>query len=877
MRKPSWRLGLPFLLLVLPGCGGTPEAPPPELPPPSIENGQLDPPLAGLLARPRAELAQLADDVQSGLPIIEQGHHEAHKQDAVLFPFMPPLVVPVWCEAHYHARLGISLPPYLSLPGSGPLHDNDQALHVARYGDVEAARLLADPDNKEVQARLDACRLGRNYPLEWTRLVALRLHAAQLHLAAGEIEGGAELVALHRELRQVLDAGAARSPLGVALLTPGRTALQHAAAAWRENKQTDLVRQAEGILAAWGEPAADGKEQRGSLVPLGQARGDVARLFRAAGQGRCLSPANKLRAFDLLNLPFSAADAEAVFAFFDGTDRLSDVVIVCPGKAGERYREVADLAQPLLERGAVAGEPAQEPAVRRCAYRLDGLTYEAALVSRHNLGALVQISRSKEPAAGKPAVSAVSLPRAVGLLNLDRSFEQNRVRLAPEQSGDTLEITRPQALAEVVNPLPLLEPGKILLTREPGRQAASAFELHYPLPAKAPPLSGLLGPLWSAWGPTPGHGVSDEHGGHLAFAWQDGRTRCTLRLPHDVAEPVVFAVQDLTAQEKDRDEKVLAFDRAERQARFAAGKLWMRLPRSLDAFAVQLGMTREQALESLPGGRGVLTRDVPDGLTVVLAGQPDRKTALVPRQVFVRFSDNRVAEVRVRYQDLGTGKPGVRAVGSLVAALKKAGGAPAEAARPSWAALWPELGSAAGKPVLLTWQDDATLLSCQHDALGAEVILRDCPADHPEGAALAPFTYLARGVENCHLGDDREALLRKWNVKSPTVLPDGAVVLPGGDNYDVVLVWFSGGKVARVVARHAQPKTLPEGPQQLAGVLNGAWLANAVELGWPRRQEQHASDALQGLGWHDDQTRVRMFWQETRDGTPKLYTEWRSR
>jgi hypothetical protein len=688
----------------------------------------------------------------------------------------------------------------------------------------------------------------------------------------------------------VLDAKAARGPLGVALLTPGQTALRRAAAAWRESKQPSLVRQAEGILAAWGEPpsaSTEGRQAGGkTTVPLGLARRDVARLFATSGQGRCLSPENKLRAFDLLDLPFSAAAAETVFAFFDGVDRLSEVVIVCPGRVGERYREVADVAQPLLERGAVAGEPVQEPTVRRCAYRLEGLTCEAALVTRHSLaGALVLISRGKEPGRGerfqgdlgKPIVSAASLPRAAGLLSLDRSFEQTRVRLAPEQSGDTLEITRPQALADVVNPLPLLAPGKLVLTREPGRQAATAFELHYPLPAKSPPLSGLLGPLWSAWGLAPWHGVN-EQGGRLAFSWEDGRTRSTLALPHDVAEPVLLAVRDLTAQEKDRDEKVLALDRAERQARFAAGKLWTRLPRSLEPFAVQLGMTREQALENLPGGRGVLTRDIPDGVTVVLAGQPDRKASLVPRQLFLRFSGNHLAEVRVRYQDLGTDKPGVRAVGSLLARLKKAGGAPTESARPPWAALWPELGPSAGKAVLLTWQDDATLLSCEHDALGAEVVLRDCPADHPEGDALAPLGYLARGVDNCHLGDNREALLRKLNLKSPTVLPDGAVVLtPAGEAYDVVLAWFVGGKVSRVVARHAQAKPLPDGPQQLAGALNEAWAANAAELGWPRRQEQHSSDALQGLGWHDDQTRVRMFWQESRDGTPKLYTEWRSR
>src|SRR5262249_37818029 len=159
----------------------------------------------------------------------------------------------------------------------------------------------------------------------------------------------------------------------------------------------------------------------------------------------------------------------------------------------------------------------------RCAYRLDGLTYETALVSRHNLaGALVHVARGKEPGENKPALSAAGLPRAAGGFSLDHSFEQNPLRLAPGQSGDTPQITRPQALAEVPNPLPLLNIAKIILAREPGRHAPASFGLHYPLPTKSPPLSGLLGPLWSAWGTGTWRGVEDEHGGHLAFAWEDG-------------------------------------------------------------------------------------------------------------------------------------------------------------------------------------------------------------------------------------------------------------------------------------------------------------------------------------------------------------------
>ena len=54
------------------------------------------------------------------------------------------------------------------------------------------------------------------------------LQSARFKLANGEVDGATELVLLHRQLRQLLDARAAAGPLGAALLPCDRRALTQA-------------------------------------------------------------------------------------------------------------------------------------------------------------------------------------------------------------------------------------------------------------------------------------------------------------------------------------------------------------------------------------------------------------------------------------------------------------------------------------------------------------------------------------------------------------------------------------------------------------------------------------------------------------------------
>src|SRR5262249_42598884 len=141
-----------------------------------------------------------------------------------------------------------SLPPY----AADAIKDSLLAVHLARYGDNIAVRQLVEPADTTALEQIEKYRYEREYPLEWTRLVALLLHAAPLRIATGDVDGPTELVGRHRQLRQLIDAKAARGPLGADLLARGWKTFNTAAVAWRAEKKLELAKQADDLLAEWG-------------------------------------------------------------------------------------------------------------------------------------------------------------------------------------------------------------------------------------------------------------------------------------------------------------------------------------------------------------------------------------------------------------------------------------------------------------------------------------------------------------------------------------------------------------------------------------------------------------------------------------------------
>jgi hypothetical protein len=861
MRAPK-RFSGPVLAVLLAGCGaGTVE----ENAPPADEGTAveaelgkpIDASLAELLARPRSELAALTDEWASRVQLMERGRREGRVTYALLPEERFPLVVPVLREAKYSAAAGVSLPPYVA-EGT---KDAGLALHLARYGDAEAARRLADPTDGDTLAQIEASRGARNYPVEWSRLVGIMLHSAQVRLATGDSDGARELIGLHRQLREVLDAQAARGPLGADLLSRGRGTLGDAAAAWRAAKRTGPADEAEAALAAWGDvpPLAP-------AVAPGAGTEAVRRVFGGAAQGRVLPAVPAARALDLLGLPLPADGVQTALACLDPEGRLSEVLIAYRGGLSQTFPQPRHLASCLEDHG-LDGEKSKEPGLIRRTYRLGDLACEVAVVPHgHAIGALVRLADDRAP----PPPG--SLPRDFGAAHLDRSFEQNRLRLAPEHHGDVVRAERATALAAVAHPLQGVPLTQAVLERDGEYDVASRLLFRFATdPAGRAALHQTALGLWAAGGPARVRGVEDGDGGYLAFVWEDGATRWTLRLPHSPGRAMELEAADRRGPDAAASRAAAArdFDRAERAARTKAGKPLARLPRHLDSEDVELGMTRAEVLQGLPQGQSVLRHNFADGLWVVVTGEAERNTAFTPRQLFVRFGpDGRAVELRTRY---GEGSGGGNWVQAVVNDLKRRCGAAAEVPGPS---AWADLPPRAAPAAVSRWQDDVTLITCRRDAWGVEVTLRAAPPeDGPD--PLPPLVYLPRGPGDVSLGDAREEVMKRAGDRPP--LPDGALVLAPASpvRYDTLLVWFDGDRVARVVARHVQAGPAKPTPAQMAQQLTEAWGREARALGWPRRQDFAGDKVLQGLGWHDDRTRVRMFWQESQNGPPRLYTEWR--
>jgi hypothetical protein len=231
MTRRWWYGGLVLVLVGLSGCGKKVVEDEPVVDDTVHLGDTIDIKLADWLAEPRSRLAELTRETHDRvLSKVKEARGDV--DTVVLLPRLrAPLTVPVLRQAEFAPKLGISLPPYVK---EGE-HDSALALHLARHGDVEAALKLVDPADKETVRQIEACKGSRNYPVEWTRLVALTLQESQLKMASGDVDGATELVLLHRQLRSPLDEKTAAGPLAAALLPLGQRGLKAAAVEWRKS------------------------------------------------------------------------------------------------------------------------------------------------------------------------------------------------------------------------------------------------------------------------------------------------------------------------------------------------------------------------------------------------------------------------------------------------------------------------------------------------------------------------------------------------------------------------------------------------------------------------------------------------------------------
>jgi hypothetical protein len=860
--RSFWQFVVFGLTIALVGCGSSQLDPSTgDSPDANTRLGDsIDVSMAELLGKPRNELAALSADYSQRVVIQDQRYREGQLK-AGLVATSHAQVTPILREARYSEAAGFSLPPYLPEGESDP----DLALHLARFGDVDAGLKLLPRDDTETKERLLALRGKQNYPLEWTRLVAIRQQNAVLRLAGGDAEAATELVVIHRQLRELLDPKVMNAPLGSALLGGGRNALEQAAVAWKIAGRVALAEDVTEALNHWGDVPAPAL-----AVPFGAARNDVSRLLRSPGQGRAIPAQSVTRSFDLLELPFPTDSCQGVIACFNVENTLAEVLVTYKRGIAVNYPEPRDLAQVLEDRG-VPGQEGKVGGMLRKNYKMGPVGCEVYVVARSNfLGGLIRISDSRPP-----TVTPI-LARDFGVLSLDRSFEQNRVRLAPDRAGAVVQSGQAERLAQVVGPI---RASSLILAEA---QRAGEDDVTERIMLRCSPEVGESAPfqlalrLWAEGGPARISGVDDKNGGGLRFTWDDGRTRHILHLPYANDQGPEFIAEDLgSLPPEKRLSAVQATDRQERKARLAAGKPLERLPRYLDNEYLTLGLTRAEVMLALPQSMTVQKLNLPGGLlSVTFTGEPPQNVPYLVRQMFVRFdADGRTTELRARYADAGGGATWMQ---SLLGVLKKQGGAPAELPSP-WSKLWADLPARKPAAVLYRWQDDRTLMTCQRDAWGVEVTLRDRGTDDEDLVALPPLEYLTRGpAGELSLGDSREDLMKAGGDKAHR-LPDGALVIAphGASPFDALYVWTENDRIVRITARHKTEAPAKAKAPQMAELLVTAWARDVRALGWPLRQDTVGDGSLQSVSWHDERTRVRLFWQESENGPARIFTEWK--
>lgn len=834
MHRSCARVAFAAFLLGVVGCGSSaveapPTAPASSVPLPIVEfdllKGNDDVDVAALLKRSREELAALAEETEGKLAKLEQWRQEGRNPFVLLPEIRLPLATPIFREAKFSAKRGISVPPYLGDDASDPA----AARRVAACGDLEGAAKIGG----SAAPSFESLRLERNYPLEWTRLASLLLVHAEYRAACDDKEGVRDLIAIHRQLRQILNDQARKSPLGQALLSRGLRTLKLAAKAWNETKRPDLSKQVDGFLASLDVPTwsletparIDGWE-RGTNVQA-------------------------VRLLDLLGLELPKEGADEAFVFFD-RDRKAAEIVVAYAPVLSHYHDVLQFAYRLEERRAGRVEESV-PEAKRVVHVFGPAEIETTFLPSHAMvGAIVRVRLGAEPA--RP-----TLPRDFGAVHLDRSFEQNRRLLAWKQRGASIAAGDAPTLESVVQPLSARPLGRVRLDRESNADLVKQASFEFPeAPDRRTTFGQVAAAAWKAFGPA-SFAFPANTRGEIDLVWNDAATKLVLRFPSAKKQDVLLEATSLEKDAAVRRNAAQARDDADRQARIAGGKPLNRIGREIEG--IRLGMTKEEFAAALPRSPSTHVREIPGGVAVSFVGRPKVASDASARQWFARFDgEGRAVEVRVRWEGAGASKK--------IDALKTKLGAPETS--PADNAVWNDLPN--GRPETRhVWHDDLTLLTAIQGS-SVEVALRDCPAKHPQGTPLPPLAYLPRGVGPVHVGMTLAEALKLGASKA-----DDAYLVTNPDDsvYDAVLVWFANDKAIRVVARHRlDGKEIP-GPEQASHALLAAWSRDAALLGWPWRQDSQGPHA-QSWSAIDETLRVRVFWQEE-DGGLRLFGEWKAR
>ncbi len=830
---------------------GPPAAPPIVQAPPAEPFNPLEDwdkvKLADLLDKPRAELAALCLEKEQQILGKEQMRTEG-KLKFILPVSRFPIAYPIWRQARYSAKKGMILPPYLDEDA----HDSILALHLARFGDVEGARKLADPSDTATVKEIERLALSRNYPAEWTRLVALYLHEAHFSLAAGNNDGARRIVAFHRQLAALLGADASRSPLGNALLARGKLLLDQAMLAWTNVERTtpDMYQLlVDDALAEWGEIS-------GPTLPPVSTADKLAAWLGGKSQGLLVTSGNPLRALDVLGLALPDQALQGVVGLCRPDGSLEEIDVVY-GPDQQDVHESRDISYWLDEQLAMTTRSAADYQAQT------SFTFPSL-----NVGAVVRIVPKPAKASTEDAAAqTVKLPRDFGSVNLNRTFEQNRRLFAWTQGGTRLAVNDARSLADLKPPFAGQTITQAVLIRDGKNDLVG--ELRMTLAhetGKRINLIDLAGPIWEKLGAAAVNLTGDTRKiDSVELTWKDAETTLCLRVPNQEDLPATLEVGQVAPTDAARRlESAQLFDASERKERWSQLKTDRRLMRARELF--ELGMSRADLAKRMTRVQA-LRQEISGGdLYTIVSARDDGTSDWALRQAVARFdTTGRLVEARLRFCDLPGRKPG--SVLKLVDEIRKNSGAPQIVDQ--------EGGDPKNAAKVWRWLDDTTLLQTCADPSGVELILKDCPLEHPQGRPLPPLWWLPRGPAHCLLGTTREALFKHWNVKTPTVIGDAIYLRPDdGSPFDGLLVWLDGERVSRVVARHKNGGEFLPTPAAAGKAVAEAWGRQAQVLGWPWQQQNARQGHVLAWGNIDDCTQVRIFWQES-ENSLRVFTEWK--
>lgn len=848
------------------------------------------PQLAALVDSPRKDLH---DKCETDLTLLKTRNEKRQKTELKFQMEVPvPVVVPVFQKTAFDADLGISVPAYGTDP-KALRGDEDVAMQYARFGDVKGAETLAPT----LKGKLEKYSLGRNYPIEWTRYVALEFQNMINRAAEGSPEALRNVVKLHTQVQDILkDDKAKQSMLGQTLLPLGRRAVLACAESTRVRNDALPKRDASlSALVADAETAANGW---GTMMPPtiafeGTKDQWIKKLaIKNPTPGRVLLCDPPDRGFDLLELPFPRDDAEALLLFFaDKNGPLEEVTVVYTSGILSAHSKAASLAGLLADSVPLQSGESDDDRIARQSWKQTGpMVCDTRLLNADApVGGWVRIYR--EP-ANRPTV-----PRALGPVTLDWSFETNRLHVAPDQRSpaagtNELVLSRPEELAAIgKTTLPesaKLPEGKlknvVLSKLEISRALLRQALFRYDGDARIVPL---MLPYWSQLGPSDWDTEADPLPCVVGY-WQGPHTRLAVRVPYTKRDAEIVLTDPRDLQKADeRVRTAIQTENVDRQARLREGKPWVRLPRKIDVPALgqtlnyELGVTRDGAEKQIARSDEIviITRD--DVTIVTNAGQASAAQPYVARQWMMHFKREKDGEkltwLRVRFESGSGGSQTWPA--DLLQSYQKAGGI--TTSRPyRLAYLFGEEGRFVSQSEY--WRDDLTEIEFVRDPSGGvEVTLASRPEDDPSAVAARYLpAYLPRGpYPNVALGTSATDL-EAMKVRPTDKNPNEYHILPGAkEPWDhLVLTTNENNRVVSIVARHRAEagKAAPSLPE-ISQALLAQWGKQLRLIGWPNRSTRTPESPANynTFTWLDAATRYKLSWSLDEKGRRTLVSEWR--